>query len=249
MPGLVAFWDFQGEGLKARGPYGYRLEEMEGTAERVSEGVFGKQSVSLGNGPWLRVKRVDGPGLNIRGHEAQVTVAAWIKRRQAPEGQRGCQALAGMWNEHGKRQYALFLNLHIWDSDEQVGAHISATGGASPGYRYCMDAAIGDTRVPWDVWQCVAITYDGLDARAYLNGVLDTRKGRNPCRLPGGIFTGGVDGADFTVGAVARPERVDEKFKEHGAVVANRFHGLLGGLAVFQRALNEDELLKLAQMV
>jgi len=148
--------------------------------------------------------------------------------------------------DNGKRQYCLFLNLGIWNSAEQVCAHVSSIGGATPGYRYCMDAAIGKTPVPFDQWECVGTTFDGTFARAHLNGKPDERGDRNPYRYEGGLFDGGPDGADFTVGAVARPERVDENRVPHGHAIANNFAGLLGGLAVFGRALTEDELAGLA---
>ena len=59
-------------------------------------------------------------------------------------------------------------------------------------------------------------------------GRLDERPGRNPYPYPGGIFDGGPAGADFTVGAVHR-----------GVEMGNFFAGLLGGLAVYQRALSD----------
>ena len=109
-----------------------------------------------------------------------------------------------------------------------------------------MDAAIGATPVPFGVWQCAAMSYDGKHARAWLNGELDAREERNPYAYAGGIFDGGAKGADFTVGAVQRPEWVDENREPHGAVTANPFHGLLGGLAVFHRALTAEEIRALA---
>ncbi len=244
-PSLVAFWDFQtplGAPLVAHGPHACRLHETGGPVKRAEEGVFGSTSMQLGNGGWLNAPRAECGPLDIHGSNAQVSIVTWLKRTQAPADSPGCQAVAGMWNEHGKRQYALFLNLHIWDSAQQVCAHISATGGATPGQKYCMEAAIGQTRVPLNVWHCVAITYDGQNARAYLNGTLDIRPGRNPVPLPGGIFSAGPKGADFTVGAVTRPQRVDEQLCEHGSIVANRFHGLLGGLAIFNRALSDNQI-------
>jgi len=242
---LVSFWDFSEPSgdFMALGPYPYRLRECDGPVERVAEGVFGTQSVRLGQTPWLSTPRAQCPALNIRGKKASLSVVAWIKREP---GEKGCQAVAGMWNEHAMRQYCLFLNLGIWGSAEQVGAHVSGVGGATPGYKYGMDAAIGATDVPFGVWQCVAISYDGEYARAYLNGVLDDRGDRNPYRYPGGLFDPGPDGADFTVGAVARPETVDEDFKPRGAVIANRYHGLLGGLAIYRRALSDREMAALA---
>jgi hypothetical protein len=250
LPGLVAFWDFHepaGQPKVAQGPHVHRLVERGGTVPRVDEGVFGPHAAAFGKGPWLEVARADGQALNLHGPDAKVTVVAWIKRSPHPLGLQGaCQAVAGMWNEHGKRQYCLFLNLRIHDSAEQVGAHMSAIGGPTPGYRYCMDAAIGATPVPFDQWQTVAVTYDSEWARAYLNGRLDTRGDRNPYRYPGGLFDGGPDGADFTVGAVARPERVDPDGTGHGHAQANLFQGLLGGLAVYDRALSAEEIAALA---
>ena len=147
----------------------------------------------------------------------------------------------------------MFLNLHIHDSDEQLGAHVSRHGGATPGFPYCMDAAIGATPIDRERWHCVAITYDGVYARAHLDGALDIREpqgepGRNPFRYPGGPYKGG---ADFTVGAVARPGAVtgsaEAGFVETGSLIANPFAGLLGGLAVYNRALSDDEIAALAR--
>jgi hypothetical protein len=248
LSGLLCFWDFQGDSqqaLTARGPHPYRLLEKDGAAAWHPEGVFGAQSVCFDGRTWLCLPRRDCPALDLHGAQAQVSLVAWVKRAPSLEPQPGCEAVAGMWNEHGKRQYALFLNLQIHNSAEQVGAHISAVGGPTPGYKYCMDAAIGVTPVRRGDWHVIGMTYDSAYARAYLDGRLDTRGARNPYAYPGGIYNAGPGGADFTVGAVARPAYVDELFIEHGNVIANRYYGLLGGLAVFERALSEDEMARL----
>jgi hypothetical protein len=243
---LVAFWDFQepeGSPRISCSPVSYRLEEMGGAIPREKDGIFGPYSARFGDGPWMRVPRQELGALNIHGPEAQVTVVAWIKRHPAKPEWNGCQAVAGIWNEHARRQYCLFLNLHI---HEQVGAHMSAIGGATPGFKYCMDAAIGATPVPLGIWQCAAVSYDGLHMRAWLNGRLDERGERNPYAYPGGLFDGGPDGADFTVGAVQRPESIDENFHDHGSIIGNPYYGLLGGLAVYNRALTAEELAALS---
>ncbi|MBC7807206.1 MAG: LamG domain-containing protein [Akkermansiaceae bacterium] len=257
-PDLISFWDFSeptGKERVARGAHPYRLRDSDPKkpVARVEEGIFGSHSARILPGSAFHIPRAECPALNLHGAKAQVSLVAWIKREPSPNAW-SCQAVAGMWNEHSKRQYCLFLNLQIWDSKEQVGAHISAVGGATPGYKYCMDAAIGATPVPLGKWQCVAITYDGKYARAFINGKLDSRGGdggsgsggRNPYRYDGGIFDGGPDGADFTVGAVLRPAKVDDDHREHGSVLANNYHGLLGGLAVYRRALTDEEIRKLA---
>jgi hypothetical protein len=211
--------------------------------ERADEGIFGPYSARFGTGSYLTIPRSLSPALNISGPDAQVSIVAWVKRA---EGYPGCQAVAGIWNEHGKRQYCLFLNLHIWDSAEQVCAHVSNVGGPTPGYRYCMDAAIGATPVSFGEWHCIAMTYGGQYAKAYLDGKLDTRGDRNPFYFPGGLFGGGETGGDFTVGAVFRPDQVLEDLTEVGSRAGNPFIGLLGGLAVYNRELTGEEIAVLA---
>lgn len=230
-PALVSFWDFQGgDALRAKGPQPYVLEEMAGPVERRAEGVFGPQSLRFERGQWLRIPRAACPALNFRGHGARLTVAAWLKREPAPEEQ--CQAVAGMWNESEKlRQYCLFLNLRIWDSKGQACGHVSATGGPTPGYRWCMTTAIGATPLPLHEWKYVAFTYDGAFATVYVDGKLDARLGFNPFAYFEGLYDGGEYGSDFTVGGVHR-----------SGEMGNFFAGSLGGLAVFRDALGEEEL-------
>ncbi|MEO1286140.1 MAG: LamG-like jellyroll fold domain-containing protein [Chloroflexota bacterium] len=150
-----------------------------------------------------------------------------------------CETIAGIWDEsRKKRQYCLFLDLPIWDSGDQVGGHVSYHGGPTPNYKYCMDAAIGATPLTYHRWHCVGFTYDGMYARAYLDGRLDEREERNPFHYPQGLFDGGSDGADFTVGAVSR-----------SGEAGNFFHGMLAGLAVYNRALTDDEMMHLMSLL
>ncbi len=217
----------------------------------MNEGVFGPRSLEFeavgDHAKGFLFLSADGTSpLSLGGNAAQLTVIAWIKRRRSAY--KGCQFLAGVWNECRRRQYGLFLNLKIWDSAGQTGAHVSQHGGPTPGYPYCMDVAIGATPVPFDRWHCVAMTYNGKQAAAYLDGRLDAREpqgdpGRNPFFLPGGL---NPETADFTVGAVTRPARVEPDpqggFRETGSLIGNPFVGLLGGLAVFRRALATSEM-------
>lgn len=235
--GLLSFWDFQessGSERIARGPFEYRLTEMSGPIAQVEEGVFGPYSTRLDLGQWFRIPRAECPALNLHGSNKQVTVIAWLKWNKTDFIR--CEAIAGMWDEtRKKRQYCLFLNLRIWDSAEQVCGHVSSVGGPTEGYKYCMDAAIGQTAITPDEWHFVAFTYDGSYAKAYLDGWLDEREQFNPYAYEGGLFDGGEDGADFTVGAVDR-----------SGEPGNFYTGLLGGLAIFDRALSDEELKQLA---
>lgn len=244
--GILSFWDFQepgGQERIAQGPFNYALQERRGEVPRVKGGVFGEYSAHFDGTKYLEILRADCPALNIHGPDAQVTVVTWLKRLAAKP--HGCEAVAGMWNEYDRRQYCLFLNLGIDYGRDQVGGHISGTGGPTPGDPFCLEAGIGSTPVPLDVWQCCAFTYDGQWIRAYLNGKFDPRGARNPYHYPDGIFDGGKDGSNFTVGAVARPEDVTLPPPEV-PFIGNWFYGLLGGLAVYNRALNDAEIESLA---
>ncbi len=226
MPDLLALWDFSVENYQtSHGAHAYTLQPMNGDPERTEDGIY------LRRGQWFRIPRAKCPALNIHGQGAQVSVLAWVKRMQQPPTY-DCETIAGVWDEsRKKRQYCLFLDLPIWDSKDQVGGHVSHHGGPTPGHPYSMDAAIGATPVPFDAWSLVGFTYDGEYARAYLNGKLDEREGRNPFHYRQGLFDGGDDGADFTVGAVSR-----------SGEPGNFFHGVLGWTAVFDSALGDKEM-------
>ncbi|MGB7338266.1 MAG: LamG-like jellyroll fold domain-containing protein [Phototrophicaceae bacterium] len=231
---LLTFWDFD-DNLQSQGQYQYNLQPMVETLDFVEDSHFGSKSLYLKRGDWLRIPRGDCSALNIHGKNAQITVVAWLKRMQQPPTY-DCETIAGVWDEsRKKRQYCLFLDLPIWESGDQVGGHVSYHGGPTPNYKYCMDAAIGATPVKFDEWHCVGFTYDGEYARSYLDGVLDVREGRNPFHYPQGLFDGGTDGADFTVGAVSR-----------SGEAGNFFHGILAGLAIYDTALSDDAMRHLA---
>lgn len=239
MPSLICFWNFQepaGHVRVAQGPEPYELTEMAGPVARAGEGLFGPFSAELKEGQWFNLPRAACPALNLHGPKAQVTVLAWIKR--APCASMHCEFIAGQWNEtRAKRQYGLFLNIGLHGNRHQVCGHISNVGGPTPGCKYCEDLSIGATQVPYGAWQCVGFTYDGVHARSYLNGVFEPRETWNPYRYPGGLFDGGPEGSDFTVGAVDRSGQM-----------GNWFAGVLGGLAVYRRALNDAEVGLLSQV-
>jgi hypothetical protein len=114
---LVSFWDFQeaeGQSRVAKGPFPYVLDEMSGPIKRVEDGVLGTYAAKLEYGQWFNLPRKDCPALDLYGLDAKLTVFAWLKREKRVNGQ--CEAIAGMWNEtEKKRQYAMFLNLRIWE--------------------------------------------------------------------------------------------------------------------------------------
>lgn len=242
LPGLCSLWTFQEETgalRRAIGRYDYTLRDGGDAVKRVkvTGAPFGTYAAELTHGNWLQIPRQECPGLNLCGPAAQVSVVAWIQRFRKPEVQ--CEFIAGMWNEtQKKRQYGLFLDLRIHQAGDNVCGHVSSSGGPTPGYPWCMDAAIGAGYIGYFDWHCVAFTYNGAMVSAWLDGRLESRVGFNPFAYPHGIYDGGEQGADFTVGAVHR-----------GGEMGNWFVGRIGGLAVFSRALEASELQTLTRLL
>lgn len=246
LPGLVAFWDFQEEAGQDRvskgGDQKYALKEMRGPVKRAEQGLFGPYGLRLKRGQWLMIPRKDIGKLDIHGKDAQVTVVSWIKRGD----KQAWQALAGVWDEtHKKRQYCLFLygttatradEMKRYPVHHRIHGHVSAVGGPTPGEKFCITYSSGATEIGFDQWYCVAMSYDGKFSRVYVNGKLDAWEHRNPFPYEDGLFDGGENGADFTVGGVHR-----------GGEWGNFFDGIMAGVAVFNRALSDEELKELAE--
>jgi hypothetical protein len=249
-PGLIALWDFEEKAGQARVSSGkgkFKLKEKINIIPRVSEGPLSGYAIELDGSSYLSIPYAETGALNVRNNS--VTVIAWVKW-VGP----GVGFIAGMWNEYhdgGKRQYGLFVNLPHYNGERQVCGHISKTGGPTPPFPYSIDYSASKQLVPQEAWSCVAFTYDGKYIRSYLNGIFETRepelirntKGfegypnglvqvKNPYYFPYGI---GDNGSDFTVGAVQLARGMNNFFK-----------GLIGGLAVFNRALTNDEMRRIA---
>ena len=245
---LVALWDFkeqEGQARKARGTGEYPLKELDGTLPRTDEGPLSGFSAKFGNKAYLCLPKEQTGKLNIFGKDRGVTVVAWVKWTGEQTG-----FVGGMWNEYkdgGKRQYGLFLSLPYYNGRNQVCGHISSTGRPTPPFPFSIDYAASKQEVPANIWVCVAFTYDGKYIRSFLNGKLEAREAelidhtkgfegypegltqsKNPYLFTDGI---GNNGSDFTVGAVLLKTGM-----------GNFFHGQIGGLAVFNRALTESEL-------
>ena len=244
---MIALWDFQekeGKARKAIGVSKFPLKEKAGKIPRVNEGPVSGYSAKFGNEAFLSLENSKTGALNIYGKNQGVTVMAWVKW----EGNLGF--VGGMWNEYqdgGKRQYGLFVSLSHYNGANQVCGHISKTGKPTPPFPYSIDYSASRQVVTKNHWQCIAFTYDGEYIKSYLNGefqdrepeIIDHTKGfegypdglvqsKNPYYFPDGM---GNNGSDFTVGAVLLKRGM-----------GNFFQGLIGGLAIFNRALSEDEI-------
>jgi len=240
LPGCLAFWNFDGNFRDQIDPK--RSLESSGSGwEWVKNGVFGDQALRVRPGTGFILPRKQLGGLDIHGPGAVGTVCAWIYR----ESEDPWQALAGVWDEsRAQRQYYLFLNARSRTlsgttdrvaCQNRVHGHVSDVGGPTLGLNCCVTYASGGSEIPLGRWAFVAMAFSGGTVRIHVNGALDTCPESNPFPVRDVIFDGGRDGADFTVAA-----------NSVRGVLDNFYGGLLGGVAVYGRALAETELISLA---
>lgn len=247
-PGLVALWDFkeqEGHARKAHGMGKFPLEEVNGSLPRIDEGLLSGYSAQFSGKSYLLLPHAKTKELNIHGQGQGVTVVAWVKWSGEQTG-----FVGGMWNEYqdgGKRQYGLFVSLPYYNGANQVCGHISLSGKPTPPFPYSIDYSASKQTVEKQQWQCVAFSYDGKQIKSYLNGKFERREpelinhtkgfegypegltqSKNPYYFPDGM---GNNGSDFTVGAVLLKSGM-----------GNFFKGQIAGLAVFNRALTENEI-------
>lgn len=249
---FIALWDFKepsGNPRMAIGKDSFPLHEKNGQVPRVPEGPLSGFSAQFGDGSFLSIPNNKTGALNICGESQGVTVLAWIKRTGIRTG-----FIAGMWNEYedgGKRQYGLFVSLPHYNGKDQVCGHISYTGKPTPPFPYSLDYAASGQKVPMNEWVCIAFTYDGKLIKSYLNGLFEQREpelimntagfpgypdgmthSKNPYAFPYGMK---CNGSDFTVGAVLLKSGM-----------GNLFSGLIGGIAIFDTALDASDLKRLS---
>lgn len=246
--GFVALWKLNekaGEERKAIGLGQFPLKEIVSKVERINEGPISGYSIFLDGTSCLSLSHSQTKQLNIYGDNAALTVFAWIKWTGEQTG-----FIAGMWNEYqdgGKRQYGLFISLPHYNGKDQVCGHISKSGKPTQPFPYSIDYSASRQKVPKNEWCCVAFTYDGKYIKSYLNGVFEARQlelinntigfegypsgliqTKNPYYFPDGI---GNNGSDFTIGAVLLRSGM-----------GNFFKGLIGGVAIYNRSLTEQEV-------
>ena len=209
-----------------------------------SGGIFGPYAARFnGSGQMLLAPRAESPALSaaIAGPHATLSLFVWAKKRGGG-GRRAAsmEFVAGVWSETlAKRQYAMFLDLDKGALSQLIDDEVSAVGGPTPGHRWCVTRAIGTRPVAAEVWNCLALTYDGAQIRAYNNGTLERRGNgtggddfySNPFNYTKGVFRvpPGEEGMPFTVGG---------KISDEDAF----FEGDIGGVALYNRALGDDEV-------
>ncbi len=250
-PGLVAFWDFADTTGKPIAGSAKSVKLLPARQPKfISEGPLSGKSIELnGKTDYWYIKHENTEKLDVKTNA--VTVIAWVKWLG------GTGFVAGKWNEYkdgGKRQYGLFVSLPYYNGAQQVCGHISKNGGSTKPFPYSIDYSASPQKVPLNTWVCATFTYDGKHIKSYLNGVFQPREPeliqrtagflpdkpegltqvKNPYYYPDGM---GNNGSDFTVGAVQLKTGMDNFFK-----------GRIGGIAVFNRALSDKEIARVAVM-
>lgn len=242
IPGLISFWTFQegGETFTAAQGEPYTLHAQAGAMQvrTFDDAPIGGTALDIADGQWLSIPRAECPKLDIHGPGGQVTILAWIRRQPREYLPDQCEFIAGQWNETERtRQYGLFIDIPVWGERHKLFAHLSNVGGPTPCYRNCIDGAMGATTIHCDEWYVVAMSYDGFQGYAWLDGLLDAHPQLNPYPMAGGLHDGGPSGSDFTVAA-----------SSHLGRIGSFFCGQLAGLALYSRALTPAEIHALARL-
>lgn len=255
------------------------LQEVRGEVPRVSGGPFSGYSTAFDGKRYFRIPHNELQDLDICGPKAEVSMFAVVRLQEMKRGVTIAGIWSegrGANDDTGTRQYAMLLNMPAYGGGRQLTPHISAEGGVTrradgSAFPWCCDFAATKSQVPTGQWVTLGFTYDAQYIRAYFNGRLEERplrpkqdrrddryfthegpdggnRGMNPYYHGRGIFCydatkhskskpGGP--ADFTVAARYAV----------GSYLGEALKGELGGLAVFDRALSDEQMLRLHRSV
>jgi hypothetical protein len=250
------------------------LAEVGGPVARVDGGPFSGYAAEMNGRQWFSIPHAEAGDLNICGPDAQVSMFAAVRIVNLKQSRTIAGMWSegkGANDDTGTRQYALLMNMPTYGGPNKLTPHISSEGGVSrradgSAFPWCADYAASAGDVPTEKWCTLGFSYDGKFIRAYINGVLDAQpldpvkhqrtdpyftkegpdgkdRGLNPYFHGRGIFCYDaakhgrtkIKPSDFTVGARMAV----------GSMTGEATIGRFGGLAVFNRALTDDEMMKL----
>ena len=249
----------------------YPLKEVNGPVRRIEGGPYSGYAADFNGRQWLSLPYEETGRLNIGGPHAEVSMFAVVRIHDLKQSRTiagmWCEG-QGRNDDSGTRQYALLMNMPTYGGDRQLVPHISSEGGVTrradgSAFPWCADYAASVSKVPTDEWCTLGFTYDSKYIRAYVNGKFEPRsldpkkdrrddryftsegpnggdRGMNPYYHGRGIFRYDatqhaetkMPPSDFTVAA---------RFAV-GSMVREATIGQFGGLAVFDRALNDEEM-------
>lgn len=255
----------------------HALNEVNGPIQRVAEGPYSGYSADLNGKQYFSIPYAETGDLNICGPDAQVSMFAVVRLVDLKQSRTIAGMWSegkGRHDDSGTRQYGLLMNMPTYGGPRQLVPHISSEGGVTQRadgskFPWCADYAATKREVPEEEWCTLAFTYDGKYIKAYINGVFERReldpvkdrrddpyftkegpgggsRGMNPYYHGRGIFCYDPEkhaeskpdgGSDFTVGARYAV----------GSMLKEATIGKFGGLAVFDRALTDEEVSRLHQ--
>lgn len=206
------------------------LDFDEGSGTRTIDFSLYRNDGTLGNGSawsiptWVAGKH--GEALNFNGSQivnvsksnslnlTKITIEAWIR----PIGPTGYdQAIVVKGADVYNLEFESYLNLSFVIRD--VG--------------YVIRGIDSDFKISWGVWQHVAVTYDGVNARFYLNGIEDIKS------FPyGDINTNPPFEGDICIGC-----HNYWFFKGGNPSNTIYFNGIIDSVRVYDKALTPDETL------
>jgi len=258
------------QGTKEKHP----LAEVNGPITRIAGGPFSGYAAELNGKQYWHIKHAELGDLDISGKDAQVSMFAvvFIENLAHSKTIAGIWSEGkGANDDTGTRQYALLMNMPTYGGARQLTPHVSSEGGVTrradgSAFPWCADYAASKSQVPEGQWCTLGFTYDSKYLRAYINGVCEQRaldpvkdrrndpyftkegpdgkdRGMNPYYHGRGIFrydpalhaTSKIAPSDFTVGSRMAV----------GSMTGEATKGKFGGLAVFNRALSDEEMKKL----
>lgn len=263
------------ERVSEAGTQAHSLSEVSGPIKREPFGPYSGYSAYLNGRQYFQIPYENTGDLNICGPNAQVSMFAVVRLVDLEQSRTIAGMWSegkGAHDDSGTRQYAMLMNMPTYGGLRQLTPHISSEGGVTTRadgtkFPWCADYAATANEVPEEEWCTLAFTYDGAYIKAYINGKLEQReldpiadrrddpyfttegpdgtdRGMNPYFHGRGIFCYDPEkhadskpdgGSDFTVGARYAV----------GSMLGEATIGHFGGLAVFNRALSDQEVLNL----
>jgi hypothetical protein len=183
---LVAWWRLdEGSGMMAFDSSGNGNDaRFEGAPEWVEDGKFGKALKFNGSSDYLAAP--DSESLDINGD--QLSIAAWVNGEDWPAANHIVRKIADTGTS------AIYM---IRVQPDTVRVYLSTSAGET--------IVQGTTVLPTNEWVHLALTYDGTEARIYVNGQLDVSsnvsgevsESNNELRIgrgePAGYFVGMID--------------------------------------------------------
>lgn len=186
------------------------------TSATVPSGFSGT-SRDLESGDPDLLYHADGGSTDIFGTDQELTIATWINPESANNGD--YHGVVAKWEAGTNNWKQYLLSIYGTAANEyKVLARISSDGSTTT------DVESTTTNYATGVWHHIALVYNDIDLRVYVDGSLHCTPGAHTAGI-GNLY------APFQVGAIRWNEAADD-----------HFDGLIDEVIVFDRALSATEI-------